>query len=131
MVTTKYTANNICKMIEFLVDNIYVRFGGQLFRQMVGIPMGTNCAPILANLFLNSYENEFLHKLIKKAKESLLGSSIYHTVILMTLFLLIIKDLGSSFLIFTPKNLQFLKPQNLLQLILISICISSEIIATI
>ena len=40
----KYTANDICKMIEFLVDNIYVRFGGQLFRQMVGIPMGTNCA---------------------------------------------------------------------------------------
>ena len=27
----KYTANNICKMIEFLVDNIYIRFGGQLF----------------------------------------------------------------------------------------------------
>ena len=34
----KYTANDICKMIEFLVDNIYVRFGGQLSRQMVGIP---------------------------------------------------------------------------------------------
>ena len=46
-------------MIEFLVDNIYVRFGGQLFRQMVGIPMGTNCAPLLADLFLYSYENEF------------------------------------------------------------------------
>ena len=42
---------------------------------------------------------------LRKAKESLLGSSIYHTVILMTLFLLIIKDLGSSFLIFTPKEL--------------------------
>ena len=27
----KYTANDICRMIEFLVDNIYVRFGGQLF----------------------------------------------------------------------------------------------------
>ena len=53
----KYTANDICKMIEFLVDNIYVRFGEQLFRQMVGIPMGTNCAPLLADLFLYSYEN--------------------------------------------------------------------------
>ena len=28
----KYTANEICKIIEFLVDNIYVRFGGQLFQ---------------------------------------------------------------------------------------------------
>ena len=27
----KYSANDICKMIEFLVDNIYVRFCGQLF----------------------------------------------------------------------------------------------------
>ena len=50
----KYTANPICKMIEFLVDNIYVRFGGQLFRQMVGIPMGTYCAPLLVDLFLYS-----------------------------------------------------------------------------
>ena len=67
----KYTANGICKLIEFLVDNIYVRFGGQLFQQMVGIPMGTNCAPLLADLFLYSYENEFLDKLIKKGKRKL------------------------------------------------------------
>ena len=58
-------------MIEFLVDNIYVRFGGQLFRQMVGIPMGANCAPLLADLFLYSYENEFLDKLIKEGKRKL------------------------------------------------------------
>ena len=67
----KYTANDICKMIEFLMDDIYVRFGGQLFRQMVGIPMGKNCAPLLADLFLYSYENEFLDKLIKEGKRKL------------------------------------------------------------
>ena len=67
----RYTANDICKMIEFLVDNIYVRFGGQLFRQMVGIPMGTNCAPLLADLFLYSYESEFLDKLVKEGKRKL------------------------------------------------------------
>ena len=38
---------------------------------MVGIPMGTNCAPFLADLFLCSYENEFLDKLIKEGKEKL------------------------------------------------------------
>ena len=58
-------------MIEFLIDNIYVRFGGQLFRQMIGIPMGTNCAPLLADLFLYSYENEFLDKLFKEGKRKL------------------------------------------------------------
>ena len=58
-------------MIEFLVDNIYARFGGQLFRQMVGIPMGTNCASLLDDLFLCSCENEFLDKLIKEGKRKL------------------------------------------------------------
>ena len=58
-------------MIEFLVDNIYVRFGGQLFRQMVGIPMGTTCAPSLADLFRYSYKNEFLDKLVKEGKRKL------------------------------------------------------------
>ena len=58
-------------MTEFFVDNIYVRFGGQLFQQMVGIPMGANCAPLLADLFLYSYKNEFLDKLIKEGKRKL------------------------------------------------------------
>ena len=55
------------------MDNIYVRFGGQLFRQMVGIPVGTNCAPLLADLFLYSYiyENEFSDKLIKEGRRKL------------------------------------------------------------
>ena len=47
-----YTADNICKMIEFLIDNIFVQFGGRVFRRVIAIPMGTNCAPLLANLFL-------------------------------------------------------------------------------
>ena len=33
--------------------------------------MGTNCAPLLADLFLYPYENEFLDKLIKKGKGKL------------------------------------------------------------
>ena len=60
-----YTADNICKMIEFLIDSIFVQFGGRLFRQVIGIPMGTNYAPLLADLFLYSYENEFLDNMIK------------------------------------------------------------------
>ena len=67
---------------------------------------------------------------LRRAKESLLESSIYHIVTLMTLSLSIIKDLRSSFPIFTPNNSQFLKPQNLPQSLLISICFSPEIGAT-
>ena len=57
--------------LEFLIDNIFVSFGGILFQQVVGIPMGTNCAPLLADLFLYSlysYESEFLQKLVKDKK---------------------------------------------------------------
>ena len=48
------------KMLEFLVHNIFVVFAGKVFQQMVGIPMGTNCAPLLADIFLYSYEAEFI-----------------------------------------------------------------------
>ena len=53
-----YTADQICRMVEFLIDNIFVKFGGCLFRQVIGIPLETNCAPLLTDLFLYSYENE-------------------------------------------------------------------------
>ena len=55
-------------MLEFLIDNICVSFGGTLFQRVVGIPMGTNCAPLLADLFLYSYESEYLQKLVKDKK---------------------------------------------------------------
>ena len=55
-------------MLEFLIDNIFVSFGGILFQQVVGIPMGTNCAPLLVDLFIYSYESEFLQKLEKDKK---------------------------------------------------------------
>ena len=69
-----YTADNICKMIEFLINNIFVQFGGRLFRQAIGIPMGTNCAPLLADLFLYSYENEFLDNMIRSGHRRLARS---------------------------------------------------------
>ena len=69
-----YTANNICKMIEFLTDNIFVQFGGRLFRQAIGIPMGTNCAPLFADLSLYFYENESLDNMIRSGHRRLARS---------------------------------------------------------
>ena len=62
--------------------------------QVVGIPMGTNCAPLLADLFLYSYESEFLQKLVKDKK---LEPLISHTGIMMTFYLSIILDLQNFF----------------------------------
>ena len=69
-----YTADNICRMIEILIDNIFVQFGGRLFRQVIGIPVGTNCAPLLVDLFLYSYENEFLDNIIRSGQRRLARS---------------------------------------------------------
>ena len=69
-----YTADNICQMIEFPIDNIFVQFGGCLFCQMIGIPMGTNCAPLIADLFLYSYENELLDNMIRSGHRRLARS---------------------------------------------------------
>ena len=53
----------MCEALTFLLDNIYIRFGIKLFRQIVGIPMGTNCVPLVADLFLFCYEREFIMSL--------------------------------------------------------------------
>ena len=42
------------------MENIYIRFGSKLYRQIVGIPIGTNCAPFVADLFLFCYERDFM-----------------------------------------------------------------------
>ena len=65
---TCYSEEQVINMLDFLIDNIFVSFGGILFQQVVGIPMGTNCAPLVADLFIYSYESEFLQKLVKDKK---------------------------------------------------------------
>ena len=42
----------VCDAIVYLLDNIFIRFGTNTNRQTIGIPMGTNCAPLIADLFL-------------------------------------------------------------------------------
>ena len=41
---------------------------------LVGIPIGTNCAPLLADLFLYSYETDFIQGLLKKNEKKLARS---------------------------------------------------------
>ena len=62
----KYSAADIIKMLEYLIDNIFLEFGGRIFQLTVCIPMDTNCAPLLTNLFLYSYEAEFVQKKVRE-----------------------------------------------------------------
>ncbi|KAK3095551.1 hypothetical protein FSP39_016026 [Pinctada imbricata] len=58
-------------MFNFQIDNIFVVFGGKVFQQIVGIPMGTNCAPLLANIFLYLYEAELIYSVVSEGKKFL------------------------------------------------------------
>ena len=49
-----------CVMLSIIFWAIYLRFGSKLYRQNVGIPMGTNCAPFVADLFLFCNETDFM-----------------------------------------------------------------------
>ena len=71
--TKQFSGTDIFNMLEFLIDNIFVMFGGRVFQQTVGIPMGTNCA-LLADLFLYSYEADFIQGLLKKNEKKLAWS---------------------------------------------------------
>ena len=60
----------MCESLRYLFDNIYIRFGTKLYRQIVCFPMGTNCAPLVADLFSFCYENDFVTSLsdVKQAE---------------------------------------------------------------
>ena len=49
-----WSSQNVCDALSFLLNNINIRFGTKLYRQTVGIPMGTNCAPLAADLFYSA-----------------------------------------------------------------------------
>ena len=59
------------RCFEFLVDNIFVVFAGKVFHQIVGIPMGIICAPLLADLFIYSYEAKFIQSLLSAGRKQL------------------------------------------------------------
>ena len=59
---TSIREDSLIEMMVYIIDNIYIyniiKVGNKVFRQQVGIPMGTDSAPLLANLFLFYYEYE-------------------------------------------------------------------------
>ena len=55
-----WSCQNVCDALSFLLDNIYIRFDTKLYRQIVGIPIGANCAPLVGALFLFCYGRDFI-----------------------------------------------------------------------
>ena len=59
-----FTKAELISAIGYIIDNSYISFKDQVFRQCIGIPMGTNCAPFLANIYLHVFEYNYLQNLV-------------------------------------------------------------------
>ena len=73
--STKRSVNNysfdkqeLIDAVFFIIDNSYINFMDDIFRQIIRIPMGTNCTPHLANLYLHVYEYKYIQKLMKEGQ---------------------------------------------------------------
>ena len=65
----------MCDALYYLLDNIFIIFGSKLYRQTVGIPMGTNCAPLVADLFEFCYEIDFMLSLSDNNQTDIIETS--------------------------------------------------------
>ena len=61
-----FTERNLLQILEFILDNIYVKFGSQIFKQVIGIPIGLDAGQDIANLLLYQYESTYIETLSKR-----------------------------------------------------------------
>lgn len=64
----RFTKKELNTAISWLIENTFLVNGGKCRRQAIGIPMGTNCAPALANLYLYAYESAYIDKLVSDSQ---------------------------------------------------------------
>ena len=69
-----FSETDIINMLEILIDKLFVMFGECVLEQTVGILMGTNCAPLLTDLFLYWHEADCIQGLLKKGEKKLARS---------------------------------------------------------
>ena len=56
--------SKLVEWTEYLIDNVYIKVGNNVYRQTIGIPIGKDCVPQLANLFLFHYEYLYMKNLM-------------------------------------------------------------------
>jgi len=62
----KFTRELFTEGLSYLMDNCFFTFGELIFRQVIGIPMGSDPAPFMANLFLYHFESKWVKNLKKE-----------------------------------------------------------------
>ena len=69
-----WSCQNVCDALTFLLDIIFIQVSTKLYRQVVGIPIGTNCAPLVADLFLLCYETDFIVSLFDNKQADIIDA---------------------------------------------------------
>ena len=54
------SCQKMCDALHYLLDKVFIRFGSKFYGRIVGIPMGTNCSPLVADLFWFCNERDFM-----------------------------------------------------------------------
>ena len=62
-----YTADRVLADLDYILDNTFVTFGDQVYRQTLGVPMGFACSPMIAVLMLCYYELRGLRDIVTLA----------------------------------------------------------------
>ena len=63
-----FDKDQLKEAVKYIVDNSYITYHNVVYRQIIGIPMGTNCAPHLANIYLHQYEYIYLKSMVEKGE---------------------------------------------------------------
>ena len=109
---TMWTCPDVCKSLSFLLDNMYVRFGNIVYRQVNGIQMGTNCAPLVADLFLYCYERDFMLSLKSDTQADIIEALNNNSRYLDDIFNIDNPFLTLCFLSYTQKSCVLIKQTN-------------------
>ena len=60
-----FRSEDMQEILEFILDNIYVKYGENVYKQVIGIPIGLDSGKDIANLFLYSYESDYMGEISK------------------------------------------------------------------
>ena len=63
--TFSFNEQSLIDSIIWILDNSYFKVGNLVFKQLIGVPIGVDCGPFIANLTLFFFENRFLEKQYK------------------------------------------------------------------
>ena len=63
--TFRFNVNTLIESLDFQLNTTFFTFGQRVFQQMVGVPMGTDMGPEIANLHLHQCEFSYLNNLKK------------------------------------------------------------------